>query len=246
MEPGCFNKFFAFSGLFLLISLCGTGSAFGGGPLRLTMTDGTVVEVPCYWIAENQIKFDIAGGEAGVSRSQVVSIQEIVETREFDPQLIREKASDPESTDQRQLLQELTAKKNAISKNGVAASGDAAKKSPATDGGAANGEPQRRIYGPKYRVEMNLPALSSEAGESVLVLQDIVSSNTDQKSRGFNLILYDGDGNVVVRKNCEVYPLSLDSDTQKKLQLKGRLYVIRVGVKPDPKIKRYEIIAVER
>jgi len=244
MKPRCFGKIFAFSCLVAFLSLCEAGFAWSAGTMRLTTTDGRVIEVPCYWISGGQVKFDIPGGVAGIPRSQLASVQEILETKEFDPKVIRDNAAAASDDEQRQVIQDAIAAKTPGSKSGITGFGEETRQPGAVRTIAGEEEKQPRIYGQKYRIEKSLPMVSDEPGGPVYILQNIISCKTDSIGRSFNLILYDADGNELGRKNCEVYPLNLDQNARKKLQLKGRLFIVRAGIKPDPKIKRYEITAV--
>ena len=75
----------------------------GAGPLRLKMVDGTSIEVPYYWLEGNVIRFDFPGGIVGVPRNQVASIQEVIATKSFDPEVLLEPPESSPESDQRKI-----------------------------------------------------------------------------------------------------------------------------------------------
>lgn len=243
MASRCIERFSVSLVVFLLVGVFCYGSAWCGS-LRLHMADGASIEVPYYWQVGGEVRFDVPGGVAGVPRSQVVSIQEVLDAREFDPEMLLQSAAQS-PPDQRQMLQDLIASKTSNANCEVSDPEESLKQ--LKMGGTVAGEAEKvRIHRQKFSIERSLPVVCAEPGGPILFLQDILSSNIELQSRDFSLVLYDVEGNVISRKPCEVYPLALDQDARKKLQLKGTLYLVRAGIKPDPKIKRYEIAAIER
>ncbi len=214
--------------------------------MKLHMADGTSLEVPYYWISGGEVRFDIAGGVAGIPRSQVVSVEEILEAREFDPAVILQSAQTTPG-DQKQLIEKLVSDKVKGPPCGVAEPEEALERymsAAETVTTAVQGGAPVSLFSVKFGVRKALPVMCNEPSGPVLYFQDIVGGREDAKLPDFNLVLYDGEGKVLQKKQCEVYPLSLDSDSEKKLQLKGKLFLVRAGVKPDSKIKRYEIAVV--
>lgn len=238
------KKFLAVCSLWALVAVCFAAVAWSG-PLRLIMKDGTSVEVPYYWLTDGEYKFDVPGGVAGIPRSQVTSVQEVLESKEFDPDLLMQSAAETSSADQRKLVQDLLSSKSpgAIRESGDPEEGLKRLKTAATKEGGAD---QPKVHAQNYVVEKSLPFISDEPGGPVLVIQELMSSNVDLRGREFSIVLYDSEGNVLSRKPCEVYPLTLDQDAQKKLQVKSRIYLVRASIKPDPNIKRYEIASALR
>ena len=212
------------------------------GPLRIGMTDGTFVEVPYYWELDGQLKFDIPGGVIGVPASQVASVTEVLESREFDPEAMTQGSGDSD----RDLLQNIndsrTGRKVEAANPRVAESMKAGATSPAEKGRP----PIELVRGQSFKIAKSLPAVSSEPGGPAVVVQDILSSKTDLKNRTFTLVLYNVEGNVILSRPCEVYPLHLDQENEKKLDLHGKLFLVRAAIKLDPKVKRYEITVAGR
>jgi hypothetical protein len=244
MVSRCFGRFSAGSGFLFLVIFFAFTSA-GAASMKLHMADGTSIEVPYYWISGEEIKFDIAGGVAGIPRSQVVSVEEILEAREFDPTVILESAQATPG-DQKQLIEKLVSEKVKSPVRGVTETGEALEKyrsAAETGTTAGQGGKPVSLFSVKFGVQKALPVMCDEPSGPVLYFQDIVGGRDEAKLPDFNLVLYDGEGKVLQKKQCEVYPLSLDNDLAKKLQLKGKLFLVRAGVKPDSKIKRYEIAA---
>ncbi|MFZ2447152.1 MAG: hypothetical protein WAW37_12405 [Syntrophobacteraceae bacterium] len=215
------------------------------GPMKLIMTDGTSVEVPYYWVSGGEYRFDIPGGVAGIPRAQVASIQEILDAREFDPEMLMQTAGESSTADQRQLIQDLIASKSPGARCDLIDPEEGLKRLKEGSFQEASAD-EPKIQGRRFNLEKILPVVCDEAGGPTLVIQELLSSNADIKGREFSLILYDSEGNVISRTTCEVYPLKLDQDAQKKLQVKGQVYLVRASIKPDPKIKRYEIASVQR
>jgi hypothetical protein len=86
--------------------------------------------------------------------------------------------------------------------------------------------------------------VKSDGRELVLVMRNVLSSRSDLKNQRFMLTLYDAEGNVLQQKPCELRELDADNKTLKELSIRGQLFSVVASVKPDPKIKRYEITAV--
>jgi len=213
------------------------------------MTDGTSVEVPYFWEEKGEIKFELPGGVAGVPKSQVASIQEIIAAREFDPEVLVEGQTSSGSGDQRRILEELVAS-NAPAKRGEKLSPEESLKAlgsgeSGTEGTQASSE---RIHGPKFNLEGDFAELvRMQASDGLmLVMQNVLSSRTDLRNQDFIISLYDGEGNLLQKKPCEVYELEVDQRTIKKIGASGRLFTVMASVKPDSKIKRYEITAAHR
>ncbi len=93
MACGYSKKILVMAGLAVLL-LVSWSAAGWCGPMKLVMTDGTSVEVPYYWVSGGEYRFDIPGGVAGIPRAQVASIQEILQAKEFDPEVLMQNAAE--------------------------------------------------------------------------------------------------------------------------------------------------------
>jgi len=220
-----------------------------GSSLRISMTDGTNVEVPYYWEEGGEVRFEIPGGVAGVPKGQVKSIQEIITSREFDPEVLVESPKGPAGPDQREILRDLVIPK---SLEGTAAekveTEEGLRAFDRREGTAAESKfAGERVFAPMSRLEGDFAELKRTDGRDVvLVMQNVLSSRTDLREKRFTLTLFDGEGNVIQQKPCELHELAVDNKTLRELNLRGRLYSVVASVKPDPKIKRYEISVSQR
>jgi hypothetical protein len=212
------------------------------------MNDGTNVEVPYYWEEGGEVKFEIPGGVAGVPKSEVKMVQEVIAAREFDPQVLLEAPKESFSPDQREILENLLAAKSgpgaAAEKVDTEEGLRMLKEARSSKTGA--GASIERVYAPKSQLEGNFSELvMSDGRELVLVMRNVLSSRADLKNQRFMLTLYDAEGNVMQQKPCELRALDADNKTLKDLAVRGHLFSVVANVKPDPKIKRYEITAVQ-
>jgi hypothetical protein len=233
-----------FLGLILLV-LSAAGIRQGWcGMLRISMTDGTSVEVAYFWEDKGEIKFELPGGVAGVPKSQVASIQEILTAREFDPQVLVERPTS-ENTEQRKALQELVTTK-APPKQGEPLKPEESRK--ALEANESAQPSNERIQGPRFNLEGDFAELVRMQGNNglMLVMQNVLSSHSDLKNQAFTISFYDAEGHLLQKKPCEVYELEADPKTAKKIGASGRLFTVMASVKPDPKIKRYEITTARR
>lgn len=233
----------------LLVHLGMSGAPAWGAGMRITMTDGQTVDVAYYWEFQDEIKFDIPGGVAGVPKKQVASIQEILEAKEFEPEVIFMAPEDAAKSDQKAMLKELVASKVPGAKCDEKAPEENMKllrESAAEVRKDARKFKGELVHGQRYTVEKNFSTVCNEAGGPMLVVQDIISSRADLKDREFTLTLFDSEGKVLLKKPCELHEISVDKDTLKQLSIRGRLYLVKASVKPDPKIKRYEITSARR
>jgi hypothetical protein len=233
----------------LLVQFGVSGAPAWGGSMRITMTDGTSVDVPYYWEFQDEIKFDIAGGVAGVPKSQVASIQEILEAKDFDPEVIFMAPEDASKSDQRALLKDLVQSKVPGAKCDEKPPEENMKLLRETAAEAKRTSQKSKgqlVHGQRFNVERNFSTVCNEAGGPMLVVQNVVNSKVDLKDRDFTLTLFDAEGKVLLKKPCELQEIKVDKDTLKQLNMKGRLYLVKASVKPDPKIKRYEITSSKR
>lgn len=219
------------------------------GSLRLTMNDGTSVQVPYYWEADGEVKFEVPGGIAGIPKDQVQSIQEVITSKEFDPEAIVEAPDKTSVTDPKKMLRDLVAAKMPLKSSSekltpdegmrlIQAHNATAKK---TDSG------RDRTYGPAFNVEGDFSEFVKVEGNDVMVVvRNVLSSRKDLKNQNFALSLYDGEGNILEQKPCELREIDVDKKTLKNMGLRGHLYTVVATVKPDPKIRRYEIVTLQR
>lgn len=219
------------------------------GSLRINMSDGSTVEVPYYWEEADEIKFEIPGGVAGVPKTQVSSVQEVLAAREFDPKVLLDSPMDRSNLDQQNMLKEIVASKTP--------SGTPYEKVSAEDANRLlelssarqriSGQSGEQVHGPRYAMEGDFAELvKTESNGVILVLRNVLSSRSDLRNQNFQLTLYDGEGAVLLRKPCDVKLLDVDQKTLRKMEIRGNLYSVMGTVKPDPSIKRYEITSVSR
>lgn len=233
----------------VLFSLLLTVAAAWAGSMRINMKDGTFVDVPYYWEENDELRFEIAGGEAGVPKSQVTSVQEIVASKEFDPEALLETPKTESQINQDKALQEIINAKNPSETKGEKLPPEESLRLLKMAGGDARGNARsnERIHGPVYTIEGDFAELVKKDGNNLtLVIRYIVSSRTSLQGHAINLILYDSEGSVLQTKPCEIQELDIDSKTKKALGLQGSLYSVMASIKPETKIKRYEISSLQR
>lgn len=234
------------AGASLLLLLMVTCPALGG-PLRINLANGTSIEVPYYWEESGEIKFEMPGGVAGIRKTDVSSIQEIITTREFDPEVMVESGAGGPTGEKEKVLRELVTKKNS-------ASSDAEKMTPEesitllSKIGARNVPgSSERIYGPAFTNQGDFTDLVRIRGnELMLVMQNVVTTRNQLKDRKFVLTLFDAEGNTLQKQPCDVHEVNVDNKTLKKLGIRGVLFSIIATIKPDSRISRYEITALQK
>jgi len=214
------------------------------GPLRLKMVDGTSIEVPYYWVEGNVIRFDFPGGVVGLPRNQVASIQEVIATKSFDPEVLLEPPESSPESEQRKAIEALAVEKGAIPIASKKLGHDESMRllqmvqiSPRSGGGG------ERLYASRYNVEADFVEVKEVGSDVTLMMRNILSSNNNLARTGFTLTLYDGEGGIIMRKPCDVSELDIDNKTLRKLRIRGKLYSVLASAKADPKIKRFEILA---
>jgi hypothetical protein len=216
-----------------------------GGMLRITMNDGSSVEVPYYWEANNELKFEIAGGVAGIQKSQVRSVQEVVTSNEFDPEEMIESTQSQGESDQRDPLHALIL--TDIEK-------DAGREKLSTEESlrllsliqtkkSGSERDPENVRAPSFEVKAEIAEMvQTGSSDPVLVLRNVVSTPVTLDGTKFILSLYDSNGAVVKQHDCEVRELNVSQKDLNKYGIRGHLYSIKASVQPDPKIKRYEIV----
>ncbi len=225
----------------------GTSLAWSG-PLRLKMTDGTAVEVPYYWEENAEFKFEIPGGVAGVPKVQVAAVQEVVVDREFDPQVLADSGEAEARSEQMKILRDLIA----ATSTGTAMSEkltpeeslELLKAGRGMDGDVRTRE---KVHAALYEVHADFSELVRIPGTGLLIeMRKVVTSRNDLRQNGFTLNLYDGEGRVIQRQSCQVNELDMDRKAMKQLGLRGRVFTLMASVRPDERVKRYEITVDRR
>jgi hypothetical protein len=235
--------------LFLFASLVLILPSGWCGLLRINMTDGTSKEVPYFWEEGGEVKFEFAGGVAGVLRSQVTSIQEVLAAKEFDPEVLLESSKEAPVLEHQKKLQDfytaqlpaMTAyEKLSLDQSLQVLQSESLIKQRAD-------VPKEALYGPLFNLEASSAQLVRIKGDGVLlVMQNLLSSRSDLRNRAFTLLAYSGEGTVLQRKPCEISEITIDRKTQKNLEVSGYLFSVTATIKPDPRIKRFEIVAARR
>jgi hypothetical protein len=219
------------------------------GLLRINMSDGSAIEVPYFWEESGEVKFEFAGGVAGIPKAQVTSIQEILTAKEFDPEVLLETPKEAADLGHAKKLQDLLAdqvssvpayeKLNPDQSLQILQSESLIKRGP----GASN----ELLYGPLFNLETASAELVRIRGNGVLlVMQNVLSSRADLRNSAFMLVAYDGEGNVLQRKPCEIHEITIDRKTQRNLEIPGHIFSVTATVTPNPKIKRFEIVSARR
>lgn len=229
------------------LGCCLTPPTAFGGPLRINLSNGTSLEVPYYWEENGEIKFEMPGGVAGIPKTSVRSVQEIIALREFDPEEMVESNSVDSANDREQILLELAEKQNPSSTRFEKIDPDESlalfdKMSP-----KESSVPGERIYGPMFSKQGDFTELVRLKGNGLmLVMQNILTSRDELNDRRFSLVLYDSEGNILQTRPCDLYKLDVDPKTMKRLGIRGKLFSVIATIKPDPRISRYEISSARR
>jgi len=237
-----------FVGMLLFLILGANAPTAQSGTLRINLTDGSSIEVPYYWEEDGQIKFDIPGGVAGIPRSQVSSVQEVVAAQMFDPEALMEQGDDRTKKDQQRALEELIADKVPSSPYYEKLSPEESMRLLKVSGLAARSASKERVHGPMFdRMHDFGELVRMKSGSGLMmVMQNVITSRSDLGSQNFTLALYDAQGKVLQKIPCEVYELTTDPKVLKELGTQGHVFSVVATVKPDPKISRYEIITAKR
>jgi hypothetical protein len=235
--------------LFLLFFLAILPSSAWSGLLRINMSDGSSIEVPYFWEENGEVKFEFAGGVAGIPKGQVASIQEILAAKEFDPEVLLEAPKEATEVDHAKKLQDFLANQlpsvPAYEKLNPDQSMEVLQSESLTKRRA--GSSNEVLFGPLFNLETSTAELVRIRGGGVLlVMQNVLSSRADLRHHAFTLVAYDAEGNVLQRKPCEVQELTIDRKTQRNLEIPGHIFSVTATVRPDPKIKRFEIVSARR
>ncbi len=209
--------------------------------LRINMKDGTQLEVEYIWEAKDEYRFEFSGGEAGIPKNLVESIHEILDSREFDPEVMldRSPSNSPKEvlrdildkgTPERFQVQKLTEEQS----RAFLEETFARRQLP---GQQVFHSPELKMSDRDYFTDLVLV----RGREVMLLLRNLMVTRLPIGDYVLYLALFDGDGNLIQRKPCEVF--ELDADTLKELGVRGPLFGIRSFIEPDPKIRRYELVA---
>jgi hypothetical protein len=218
------------------------------GSLRLKMTDGTAMEVPYYWEEGGEVKFEVPGGVAGIPKVQVASVQEVVTSKEFDPEVLTESAELDGKTAQLKGLEALISESSSGSVLSEKLTPEESLQLLRESRGAAEGPRSAgKIHASLYEVEADFSEVVRTPGSGVMIeMRKVLSSRNDLRQNGFSLILYDGEGNLIQRQNCRVSEMDVDRKAMKQMGLRGRIFSLMASVRPDERIKRYEITVDRR
>ncbi len=229
-----------------VLGIFGPGGA-SAAKFRITLNDGNRVEVPYCWEAKQTVFFEIPGGVAGIPKSQVRSIQEIVAGSEIaydtaGSRLRTAAASDP--AQQKEWA--------ALLKQGPppVAAGEPLTPEELTQllaSAAPSQEPHEALR--LYRTSLTPKGdfaqwMRVHKDGAVLVVKYLVNiQEEDVRGKNFELILYDGHDRIVQRQPCSVQPVDVPGNLAAKLGVQGRLFAVVATIKPDPDIRRYELAA---
>ncbi|MFP5213647.1 MAG: hypothetical protein ACLGPL_09730, partial [Acidobacteriota bacterium] len=216
-------KFRWIGGIFCLVALLLAGAAFAADSMvRITLRDGNTVEVPYYWEKDGEIRFHRAGGEAGIPRSDVASIQEIVPAAEYDPEMLAKGSKI--SSGPVKLLKELVAAKIPPERGQQMTQEEV---DALLTSGRVRGENYKQ---PEFSLQTREIKGYREGGEVRIVIEDILKSRAPLGNRRFFITLYNGNGAVLERAPAETIEIKdLEVAERKNIGMRkgDHLYVVR-------------------
>lgn len=225
-----------------LVAGLGPEAAMGGN-LRITMNDGTSLEVPFYWEENGEVRFETPGGVAGVPKNQVASVQEIVLFNDYDPEVLAEPPKNKATPVVEKMVQELVQAKLPTRPDYQQLSPEESQRLLEMADGRSNSR-REKVSTPLFTIEWDLTEMvRADNNEVLLLVRQLLSSRADLRGHSFKLTLYDGEGNVLLNKPCEVIELNVDKKTLRKMNIKGNIFAVSGTIKPDSRIKHYEITA---
>jgi hypothetical protein len=217
--------------------------------MRIIMVDGTSLEVPYCWEEEGQVRFEMPGGTAGIPKSNVASIQEIVTAGEFSPDVMVKSSAAARATDKSKALETIVDRQTPPRQNYRPLSPEEAQQLmefKAREGVARDSTKDIRIHTTTISQQADFSDLAQIQGNgAIMVMKQIMSTRDDVRKKRFNLNLYDAQGNVIERKPCEIIELAVDKKTLRQLGISGSLFSLVATVRMDSKIKRYEITSAQ-
>lgn len=213
---------------------------------RITLNDGNRVEVPYCWEAKETIFFEIPGGVAGIPKSQVRSIQEIVAGSEIAYDTAQSRVRTAAAPDPAQQKDWATLLKEGSSS---VASGEPLTPEELTQilaTAAPSQEPRQALR--LYRTSLTPKGdfaqwMRVHKNGAVLVVKYLLNVQEDSLGKRFELILYDGHDRIVQRQPCSVQSVEVPEQLAAKLGIQGRLYAVISTIKADPNVRRYELAA---
>ncbi len=222
--------------------LLGTESVLAA-KIRITLHDGNRVEVPYCWEVKDTVFFEIPGGVAGIPKSQVRSIQEIVAGSEVAYDTVKSRvrtaaASDPEQ--QKEWVTLLKGTPSDTSAEPLSAE-DLSRLLAST---VPSQEPPQavRLYKTSFSPKGDVTEwMRVQKNDAVLVVKYLLNVQEDSQNKRFELILYDGHDRIVQRQPCSIQPVDVPQKLSEKLGIQGRLYAVVARIKPDANIRRYEL-----
>ncbi len=234
--------FLAVLGVFGVVAPAGASAA----TFRITLNDGNRVEVPYCWEAKETVFFEIPGGVAGIPKSQVRSIQEIVAGSEIaydtaGSRLRTAAAADPEQ--QKEWAALLKETPSSVS-SGEPLTPEELTQILATAAPIQESREALRLYRTSLTPKGDFAQwMRVHKNGAVLVVKYLLNIQEDLRGKRFELILYDGHDRIVQRQPCSVQPVEVPEKLAAKLGVQGRLFAVASTIKPDPDIRRYELAA---
>ncbi|MBZ4660559.1 MAG: hypothetical protein JG766_2482 [Desulfacinum sp.] len=228
----------------LIMALCLAGAAHAeAATFRITFKDGNRVEVPYCWEKGATIFFEIPGGVAGIPKTQIARIEEVLASREMSLDQTVNRADlyvDGGPKEEEAMVQLI---RQAVPQADLEALSpeEAALLLGGTDGSRAAPASVRL-----YRTTVHPKGDFSEwmrlkNDGAVLVVQYLLSGSDDLLSRRFHVLLYDGSDRLLRKEPCQVQELEIPKKLAAKLGLRDKLFLVVATLQPDPKVRRYEL-----
>ncbi|SHF71048.1 hypothetical protein SAMN02745206_02514 [Desulfacinum infernum DSM 9756] len=228
----------------LIMALCLAGAVHAeAATFRITFKDGNRVEVPYCWEKGATIFFEIPGGVAGIPKTQVARIEEVLASREMSLDETTPRADlyvDAGTKEEEAMVQLVRqavpqADLEALSPEEAALLLGGTERSPAV---AASVRLYRTTVHPKGEFS---EWMKLKGDGAVLVVQYLLSGSQDLMNRRFHVLLYDGSDRLLRKQPCQVQELEIPKKLAAKLGLREKLFMVVATLQPDPKIRRYEL-----
>lgn len=226
----------------LMLGLLAAGYA-QAATFRITLRDGNRVEVPYCWEKGATVFFEIPGGVAGIPKAQIARIEEVVATREVSMDETQAKADVYLNAGPKEEEALIRLVREAMPQ------ADLEDLSPEEAAGLLGGmeRPKARPGSVRlYRTTMHPQGDFAEwmrlkGDGAVLVVQYLLSGAADLKNRRFHVLLYDGNDRLLRKQPCQVQELEIPKKLAAKLGLQNKLFMVVATLRPDPKVRRYEL-----